>query len=390
MLAGISSHRKWWYKTGPILLKLMTSSNYSIERQHQYLEYYARVIIPFLGPYPQVVRSSLTRSGLPVEFSANYQQHGKQPTVRIAFEPLAEREEFLSTLLELVLKGFDSRLWDTVSQSIHLDATEKAILQEIKINDTLLRAQILFGIEFVGDGAILVKAYVFPGLKCKISRQSSRELLANTVQGLQRQVDCSEVFSMVDCYLQETNSYNPYTFFSWDCIKPSSSRLKLYMCSASMMRAKLEDTWSLGSRLQGPSVEKGLQYLLQLHDHIQIRDRELEMKPPLMWNYEMRSEDPSPLTKIYLPVHGENGLNIATGVAHFMEELGMVDTGKTYLDTIQTYFPIYDLEQTDRLTSWISFAFTEITGLYLSIQYHSSTDNPWAAEEKQQPSLGEL
>ncbi|KAE8308141.1 tryptophan dimethylallyltransferase-domain-containing protein [Aspergillus transmontanensis] len=295
--------KQWWYKTGPILLKLMTSSNYSIERQHQYLGFYARVIIPFLGPYPQVVRSSLTRSGL------------LQPTVRIAFEPLAERE------------------------SIHLDATEKAILQEIKINDTFSRAQTLFSIDFVGDGAISVKAY------------SSRGLLANTVQGLQRQVDCSEVFSMVDCYLQETNSYNPYTFFSWDCIKPSNSRLKLYMCSASMMRAKLEDAWSLGSRLQGPSVEKGLQYLLQLHDHIQILDRELEIK--------VEHDDRS-------------------------------DTPKTTPVDFNLDSPRYDLEQTERLTSWISFAFTEFTGLYLSIHYHSSTDNPWAAEEKQQPSLGEL
>ncbi|KAB8274329.1 aromatic prenyltransferase [Aspergillus minisclerotigenes] len=312
--------KQWWYKTGPILLKLTTSSIYSIERQHQYLEFYACAIIACLGPYPQVVRSSLTQSGLPVEFSVNYQQHGKQPTVRIAFEPLSgargtepvayDRDiakKFLSTLSELELKGFDSRL----------------------------------------DSAISVKAYVFPGLKCKISGQSSRELLANTAKDLQRQVDCSEVFSMVDCYLQETNSYNPYNFFSWDCIEPSNSRLKLYMCSASMTRAKLEHAWCLGSRLQGLYVEKGLQYLLQLHGHIQISDRELQIEvehddrsdtpktTPLIWNYEMRSEDPSPLTKIYLPVHGENNLKIATGVAHFMEEIGMVDTGKAYLDTIQ-------------------------------------------------------
>ncbi|QRD88209.1 tryptophan dimethylallyltransferase-domain-containing protein [Aspergillus flavus] len=153
--------KQWCYKTGPILLKLMTSSIYSIERQHQYLEFYVRVIIACLGPYPQVVRSSLTQSGLPVEFSVNYQQHGKQPTVRIAFEPLSgargtepvayDRDiakKFLSTLSELELKGFDSRLWDTVSQDIHLDATEKAILQENNINDTYLRTQTLFGIDF--------------------------------------------------------------------------------------------------------------------------------------------------------------------------------------------------------------------------------------------------
>ncbi|KAE8343974.1 tryptophan dimethylallyltransferase-domain-containing protein [Aspergillus arachidicola] len=277
--------KQWWYKTGPILLKLMTSSNY--------------------------IASSGSTSIL-----------SSTPVSKFSYP------EWSSCGVQCQLPA----AWKATnfSQSIHLDATEKVILQEIKINDTFLRAQTLFGIDFVGDGAISVKAY------------SSRGLLVNMVQGLQRQVDCSELFSMVDCYLQETNSYNPYTFFSWDCIKLSNSRLKLYMCSASMMRAKLEDAWSLGSRLQGPSVEKGLY------------------------------EDPSPLTKIYLPVHGENDQKIATGVAHFIEEIGMVDTGKTYLDTIQTYFPRHDLEQTDRLASWISFAFTEITGLYLSTHYHSS------------------
>ncbi|KAE8367175.1 putative tryptophan dimethylallyltransferase [Aspergillus caelatus] len=402
------SWKQWWYKTGPILVKLMISSNYSIERQQQYLKFYACVIVPFLGPYPQVVRSTLTRSGLPVEFSVNYQQHGKQPTVRIAFEPLSgargteaiayDRDianEFLSTLSELDLKGFDSRLWDTVSQNIHIDATEKAILEKNRVDDTYVRTQTLFGFDLFGNGTISVKVYAFPGLKCKVSGQSSRELLATTVKDLQRQVDCAEAFSMVDRYLQESNSYNPFTFFSWDCIEPLKCRLKFYMCSASMTRAKLEEVWSLGSRLQGSSVDNGLRYLLQLFDHIQIPDGELEIKvehddrsdtsktTPLMWNYEMRSGDPSPLTKIYLPVHGENDLKIATGIAHFMEEIGMVDIGKSYLDIIQSYFPENDLERTDRLTSWISFAFTEKIGVYISVYYHSSTDNPWAAEEKQ-------
>ena len=45
--------------------------------------------------------------------------------------------------------------------------------------------------------------------------------------------------------------------------------------------------------------------------------------------------------------------------------------------------PRYDLGQTDRLTSWVSFTFTENIGVYISIYYHSSTDNPWATEEKQ-------
>ncbi|KAE8353359.1 putative tryptophan dimethylallyltransferase [Aspergillus coremiiformis] len=402
------SWKQWWHKTGPILAKIMISSDYSIEWQHQYLEFYARVVVPFLGPYPQVLRSTLTRSGLPVEFSVNYQQHGKQPMVRMAFEPLSGSadtmavaydrviaKEFLSALSNLDLKGIDLRLWDSVSQNIHIDEAEKEVLQENKPDDTYVRTQTLFGFDFVGDGNISVKAYAFPGLKCKASGQSSQTFLANTFKDLQGQVDCVEVFSMVNSYLQESDSYNPYSFFSWDCIEPSKCRLKIYLCSASMTRAKLEEAWSLGSRLHGPSVSNGLWYLGQLLDCIKIKHGELEIKvahddrsdtstaTPLMWNYEMRSSDPLPLPKIYLPVHGENDLQIATGVAQFMEDIGMIDMGKSYLDIVQSYFPGYDLGQTERLISWVSFAYTEGKGVYLSVYYHSSTDNPWAAEENQ-------
>lgn len=42
--------------------------------------------------------------------------------------------------------------------------------------------------------------------------------------------------------------------------------------------------------------------------------------------------------------------------------------------------PERDLSKTARLTSWISFAFSEKTGVYLSVYYHSSEDYPWTKE----------
>ncbi|KAE8377803.1 aromatic prenyltransferase [Aspergillus bertholletiae] len=116
-----------------------------------------------------------------------------------------------------------------------------------------------------------------------------------------------------------------------------------------MTRTKFEEAWSLGYWLEGPSVDQGLRFLLQFFEHIKILDREIEIKvehddrsdtsktTPLVWNYEMRSGDSSPLTQIYLPVHGENDIRIATGIAHFMKEIGMVDIGESYLDAIQSY-----------------------------------------------------
>lgn len=39
--------------------------------------------------------------------------------------------------------------------------------------------------------------------------------------------------------------------------------------------------------------------------------------------------------------------------------------------------PGFDIQQTDRLICWVSFAYTEKTGVYLSVYYHSSLEYPW-------------
>lgn len=44
--------------------------------------------------------------------------------------------------------------------------------------------------------------------------------------------------------------------------------------------------------------------------------------------------------------------------------------------------PERDLSKTARLTSWISFAYTENTGVYLSVYYHSSDEYPWLKLEE--------
>jgi len=44
--------------------------------------------------------------------------------------------------------------------------------------------------------------------------------------------------------------------------------------------------------------------------------------------------------------------------------------------------PERDLNKTARLTSWISFAYTEKTGVYLSVYYHSSEEYPWLKLEE--------
>lgn len=81
--------RIWWQKAGTMLAKVLDSAEYTREEQHKYLKFYADVLLPHMGSYPQTFRSSITRSGLPIELSVNYQQSGRPLVVRIGFEPLS-------------------------------------------------------------------------------------------------------------------------------------------------------------------------------------------------------------------------------------------------------------------------------------------------------------
>ncbi|GLI81822.1 hypothetical protein PoHVEF18_010213 [Penicillium ochrochloron] len=394
------NERVWWQKTGSMLSRVLSSADYTWKEQHKHLKFYAQVLLPHLGPYPQSFRSSITRSGLPFELSINYQQNGNPLVVRIGFEPLnalsgtpddpfnqAPAAEVLSLLDQMHIPGFDSQIWDKAVEHHTVNHTEREALRDSDLGAGYIRSQTAYGFDLLRDGNIAVKGYSFPALKCQITGQSMAQMMAGLVADLAPLVDCSQAFAIVDEYLQDTG-YDERAFFSWDFVEPSRSRLKLYTGSSSVTWGKLAEVWTLGNRVQNPTVARGLEYLRQLFDLIKLSDgqrnivvafddrQDSSKETPLLWNYEMRAGDPTPLTKIYFPVHGENDLQVINGVAEFLCQIGL-SHGKTYVEKVKSYYPGIDLSTTERFTSWVSFAYTEKTGVYLSTYYHSSTDNPW-------------
>ncbi|KAI1921705.1 hypothetical protein LOZ65_003666 [Ophidiomyces ophidiicola] len=393
--------RAWWSKTGGMLARVIASANYSPDDQFEYLRFYAQTIVPRLGPYPQTFRSSMTRSGLPLEFSINYQQYGKAPVVRVGFEPLSELSgsdtdpfnkipagELVAALAKQNLAGFDTQLWDQAIKHHTVNETEEASIEGMDLDGGYIRSQTTFGFDFVGAGNLSVKGYTFPALKSQVTGIPMAQLMAESVKSMEPLVDCSAAFSMVHAYLTDT-AYDDKSFFSLDFVAPSKSRLKVYTGSNGVTLNKLEEVWTLGGRLQTPTVLKGLEYLKQVFRLLKIEEGERTVEvafddrknssktTPLLWNYEMRPGDPNPLTKIYFPIHGENDMQIITGLAQFFRAIGLVDLGNSYVDVVKSYYPDIDLANTDRFTSWLSFAYTEKTGVYLSTYYHSSLDNPW-------------
>ncbi|RAH51240.1 putative tryptophan dimethylallyltransferase [Aspergillus brunneoviolaceus CBS 621.78] len=400
------AHQKaWWEKTGQLLNKVLISANYNTSRQFEALTFYTQVLIPHLGPYPFAFRSAITRSGLPLEFSVNYQQKGgAEPVVRIGYEPVSAESgtekdlynqlpvlDLLKRLEEVQIPGFDASLFHHFLEHHTLSATDKDSLTRNKMEGSNLTSQSAFGFD-LRPQAVSVKGYTFPGFKCHASGRSFGKLFAESIQPIADRIGHFPSFDKVNEYLEETNGYSQVAFWSFDCVDPAKSRLKLYSSSNEVVWSKIEEIWTLGGRADTSTVKEGLKYLSQLWQLTKVEeghraftggfdDGKDSTPTPMVWNYEMKAGEEIPVTKFYFPIHGENDAKIVRGVAQYLSDIGLVEYGEGYEETVRDYFPDRDLEKTARLTSWISFAYTEKTGVYLSVYYHSSDDYPWTEEE---------
>ncbi|RAH51233.1 putative DMATS type aromatic prenyltransferase [Aspergillus brunneoviolaceus CBS 621.78] len=374
------AEEKWWTRTAPLLSRILSSADYTLPQQCQFLTLYNTLMIPNFGPHPHTWHSSITHSGLPVEFSVNYQP-GKQPTVRIGFEPASSisggaRDPYnmvtvsnvLNKMGRLGFAGFDPSLFHTLISTLALSRKESNHLGGAKLEGSKFKTQAAFGLDLKGD-AVTVKTYLYPALKCKVGDTGLSELLEKAITKGQNVPDCGRVVSLVNEYMEEGQCYNQYSFVGFDCVDSAKARLKVYGALLDISWAKVEEIWTLGGRLADSETnKKGLEYMRVLWEYLTPgQDR----RPVGIWNYELLPNSDEPMPKFYVDMNGENDLQNAQGIAKFMQHIGLTATGEEFIKTIQEYFPGVDLEQTTDIIQYVSFAWSK-GGPYFSVYYHSS------------------
>ncbi|KAJ5650268.1 aromatic prenyltransferase [Penicillium longicatenatum] len=142
------------------------------------------------------------------------------------------------------------------------------------------------------------------------------------------------------------------------------SRHKLYGRVKDMSWSKVEEVWTLGGRIDSPESNRGFEYLQKLWTLLQIGNGPHPLGIHLVWNYETKAGLKVPATKIYLPVYGLNDQDNVRAIAQYLTQIGLDAHGSAYEQTVGDFFPDLNLNQTDRLICWVSFAYTEKTGVY--------------------------
>jgi DMATS type aromatic prenyltransferase len=348
----------WWTHTGSLLAKFLQWAKYDIHQQYQFLQFFYNHIIAAIGPYrpfahpERIWNSSVTPSGLPVEFSINYQEKGNaKPVLRIGCEPISHfsgsgRDRYnhykvWETVNKLtVLPGmetFDPCLFRHFAEDLCTTRKEEEILdREVVETAHVFNTQQALGFDLKGD-QVVVKAYIVPNMKSKSTGIPISKLLYDSITGIYGNAIPCSTLSMIVEYMESTGAFNDATWFSWDCIEPTKSRVKIYGSKFDSTWRKSEEIWTCGGQWTDPITMKGLSYLKELWDLLKIEEVQASptfFRPPLVWTYELHPGDKTPIPRIYIPAHTESDLKIAQGLTAFFERLGWTDLAETYTKTL--------------------------------------------------------
>lgn len=352
--------RQWWQDTGHLFGRFLEATHYDVHYQYQYLLFFIKHLLPALGPHPARWRSTITPTGLPLEFSLNFQQNTR-PLARIGFEPLSyfsgtaldpynkiATGDLLNQLTKVQLRGFDSQLFNHFINDFDLSRKEADRLQKQGgINgENTVRSQVAFGFD-LKDGHVAVKGYAFAGLKSRATGIPVGQLISNSVSKLDPHMDCWVAFSLLNDYMEESGGWNEYSFMSWDCVDIERSRLKLYGVHTALNWQRIKDMWTLGGRTESnPTIMTGLEQLRSMWSLLQIDEGDRGYQGgfaeddggktlPIIWNYELHRGCPHPIPKFYFPAHGENDLRVAECITKFFKSLGWEDHAENYPELLR-------------------------------------------------------
>ncbi|KAB8201327.1 aromatic prenyltransferase [Aspergillus parasiticus] len=346
-------------KDWALLASLMSSAGYTNESQCQCLMFFYTSIVPYLGSYPQNFPS------------------GAKPVIRVAVEPitsisgtnedpynLSPIRDFLTRLEKLNPEGYDSRLFEHFYPKHTLNESE---CQTLQAKNEAIRelSQVSFGFD-LKPGGISVKGYTFPALKCHAAGEDLCSVVIGSVQEYFGDANCYNTLGLIKDYIEMTDAKANFGFvYSNDCVTPEKSRHKLYGRTIDMSWSKVEEIWTLGGRIDSPEANRGLEYLQEFWKMLQIGDR------PHPLNYETKAGLKVPATKIYFPLYGLNDLDNVRAIAQYLRHIGLDVQGNAYEQVVRD-----SLRNISPEFAGVLFAYTEKTGVDLSVYYHSSLEYP--------------
>ncbi len=355
----------WWDAISGLLSTAMAKAGYPENLQTKFLSVY-RQTLPAIGPRPFANGKPQRYSPVgydktPFELSWNWD--GSNSTIRFAFDNFCPPDDVFAQANTRALLGavgqqfpsFDFELFDAVAQNMWIQPeNQDRILKKYFPADPTepSRVHISTAFDLLKDGSVTVKAYVSTLVKTLEVRKTQNEVAGGLVRWLDTEVFSATpilpAYRIIDDYNRSCpeDSKQRVWGFGWDCVKPSQSRLKVYVFKEKTSLKNLRDMWTQGGRLTGREITIGLEMIDELWSELYLAperiadDAELKnqdgITQSIMLNLEIKPGATFPVPKLYLQPakFGRSDQDISNNLANWFERRGW-PLSKTWVADVQ-------------------------------------------------------
>jgi DMATS type aromatic prenyltransferase len=348
----------WWNIISPPMLSLMQSAGYSQEEQDKHAQFVKLQLVSFLGPRPEACSTPRFDSFCnddfsPVELSWNF--HAGKSTARIGLEPIGrlagtsvdpfnalETARLMSRLLTSQ-KPIDGTLWRHFSEDLAVGPEEAvSVVARMKPNEHMTVNTISFDL----SGEPIPKVYFYPIAKALSSGVHAGELVSDSIERLE--INVTPALNVIRAFVHDSKAEYGNILrmecLSFDAVDPHQSRIKVYLRTPQTSLRRLQEIYTLGGRLKGPEIDACLVNLRCFwSDVLGVDDQDEELAlsthrtAGIIFNFELRHDDPLPKPKVYIPTrhYGGTDLAIAQGLSRFFHGLGWHQRADSYVDDVQ-------------------------------------------------------
>ena len=356
--------KEWWQSMANTLARAMQGLGYDEEALYNQLQFFYECILPYLGVFPRPENnntrwlSTLCPHGTAIEPSLNLSQN----IARYSFEPVGPRAgtdddpqntHVLWECLERIQR-FDNRVdltWFRHFASRLMLNKEEGDRFASMPKASLRPGQGQYGLAMDLKGPRpMMKGYIFPGLKSKMSGISPSQLVFSAIREVDTEDLIEQPLAMLEDYIVNGPPTLRVIFMGFDMLEPRDSRIKIYTVDQDVSWDRVQDLWTMGGRLKSQSIQEGLKVLRELWDLLQIptgiRTNEIEHCPlgkrvnylfPTIMNWTMLPGHEDPMPQIYLVTFGMEDSHISAALATFFERLGWTQLAQDYSKNLASY-----------------------------------------------------
>ncbi|EAL94098.1 hypothetical protein KXX16_009454 [Aspergillus fumigatus] len=388
-------HRLWWERAASKLATYLRLAKYSVGSQYQHLLMFYSVYAPNLGPWPNDKRDNvhwvcgICPGGENLEISMNYQQ-GAKCTVRIAAETITpaagtDKDPFNLTAEKKMiedLKALQPNLnftWFNHFQREVLVPEEVALNNDEIISKVPFKNQRLHGLD-LSEGAFMLKSYFMPAIRSAITGVENTQIMFESIRKLNlKNANFISALSTLEDWMVPTNGrfMEYWDGISYDAVDACKARIKIYTGIRMKSIEHARDVWTLGGRLQGEDIEKGFDLVARLWRRLMDEEPSTcEMKYWMQWVWELRTDVPFPVPKLYFSVAAAEDHYVSDTVVEILDYLGWDDLVQTHRALMDEAWSLGQTTKSYLAFSYISVTFHSIKGPYITTYGNPSGPRP--------------